>query len=273
MQETDILFVKTARELLESGDSFAAIDTCKQGIEKYPDYPLARAVLVEAYFLSGKIDEAANELNNSCYLFPFYRPLKNYRNVIEQTEIISSIGNELYNPEFESDGLINNLSPATDKDAHEKKVDENSESVEPENEEIDSPSFLKLVRFNENAESDNENESPFRASNRNIISGLNTTPLRPTKKTSAERNELNEPFFPEFYNPYAANESEITGTELYDFKEENKDAFATDTLASILESQGAYEQAIKVYRKLIEKNPEKEEFYNSKISEIQVKIR
>lgn len=269
----DILFVKTAKELLESGDSFAAIEVCQKGIKKYPNYPLARVMLVEAYFLSGHLEEAAKELQNSYYLFPFYRPLKKFRNVIEQTELISSIGNELYNPDFETDGLLNNLSANSHKNINEQETYTNTENVASEKDENDSRSFLKLVRFNSVNESNSEDENRIRASNRNIIAGMNISPLRPSKKTSNAPYELNEPIFPEFYNPYAINDSDNANTELFANNNTLEESFATDTLASILESQGAYEQAIKVYHKLIEKFPEKENFYNSKIMEIQAKIK
>jgi len=50
-----------------------------------------------------------------------------------------------------------------------------------------------------------------------------------------------------------------------------KNGVTTETLAEIYAQQGAYPDAIKIYKKLKEKNPEKEEYYNKKITELKNK--
>ena len=54
--------------------------------------------------------------------------------------------------------------------------------------------------------------------------------------------------------------------------EAETEEFATLTLAEVYESQGAYEEAISVYKKLIEKEPENAEKYSAKISELEAKL-
>ena len=48
--------------------------------------------------------------------------------------------------------------------------------------------------------------------------------------------------------------------------------FATDTMAEIMETQKAYEEAIKIYSILIETNPAKRDFYIQKIEEMKRKL-
>ncbi len=51
-----------------------------------------------------------------------------------------------------------------------------------------------------------------------------------------------------------------------DFSEENM--IVSETLAKIYIAQGEYKEAVKVYRKLLDRNPDKKDYYTNKINEI-----
>jgi tetratricopeptide (TPR) repeat protein len=75
--------------------------------------------------------------------------------------------------------------------------------------------------------------------------------------------------------------NEISSLKLNDFlvsdykkESENNDAYGkhsivSDTLAKIYIAQGEIEEAISIYKKLIEKHPHKAEYYSQRISELQ----
>ncbi len=54
--------------------------------------------------------------------------------------------------------------------------------------------------------------------------------------------------------------------------EEEEEEFASETLAAVYKAQGAFAEALKMYEKLLEKNPEKEEIYTQEIKELKEKI-
>ncbi len=69
--------------------------------------------------------------------------------------------------------------------------------------------------------------------------------------------EINEEILPE-----KPEDEEVTEEE----------EFVSETLAAVYKAQGAFEEALKMYEKLIEKTPEKEDIYRSEIEELKKKI-
>lgn len=52
----------------------------------------------------------------------------------------------------------------------------------------------------------------------------------------------------------------------------NKNLIVSETLAKIYTNQNEFQAAISIYKKLIKKNPEKENYFNSKIEELKTKL-
>ena len=54
---------------------------------------------------------------------------------------------------------------------------------------------------------------------------------------------------------------------------DNGPLMVTETIASIYEMQGAYEEAIKAYQILVDQEPEKKALYSDKIENLKAKIQ
>ena len=52
----------------------------------------------------------------------------------------------------------------------------------------------------------------------------------------------------------------------------NNDFIVSETLAKIYTTQGEFKEAISVYKKLKIKNPDKENYFDSKIAELKAKL-
>ncbi len=74
-------------------------------------------------------------------------------------------------------------------------------------------------------------------------------------------------------NPILKEINEEILPEKPEYEEETaEEEFVSDTLAAVYKAQGAFEEALKMYEKLIEKNPEKKEAYLTEIEELKKKI-
>jgi hypothetical protein len=111
--------------------------------------------------------------------------------------------------------------------------------------------------------------------------GLNYTPLRARSRRSKERSDKHIPIFPDFsihfgddliqHRNYDINSNDMEYDES-DESVDNSPMIVSDTYASILVAQGAYSEALGTYKELCLRNPEKADFYNQKIEELQLMI-
>ena len=61
-------------------------------------------------------------------------------------------------------------------------------------------------------------------------------------------------------------------TAVKPFQENSNKSIVSETLAGIYYSQGSYEEALEMYEKLLDSNPQKSDLYKEKISEIKSQI-
>lgn len=253
MKAESILFTVKAGELLESGQYLPALELCRSAVIAFPDYPAGLLMLSTALIKNGESSEAEDLLEHSIKKFPKYKPLQILRDNLRlaQMELV-----EIESAPLPDESIVLNDEPA---------VEPISITFEaPEKNETDN--FLRLVTQIEYEDSDNYS---LRADNPALIAGLAFTPLRATKKISSTDFSRNTVTFPEFYNPYIETDSSTATESLI---EGNMDGYASETLATILESQGAHRQALEIYQQLIRTQPERSEFFESKIKNIQTKI-
>ncbi len=266
---TSITFAVEAEKLLDSGDIVAAKDLCQSGVSVYHAYPMGWRILAEAYFELDDLKSSQNAIERGLLKFPKYFPLSDFKRIIEETEIIGEVTEDFKESEIilipdETDDVQTEKSIADEKDRIPPDKDEQQDAVTIGQTNQEQTSFLRLVN---NVETRDNNENQLRADNPALIPGLSFAPLRATRKTQANDFRNQPPRFPDMYNPI-----EDIPDEEFDMSQEDGGIFATDTLATILENQGAYTEAIEVYMELSETNPGKADYYNEKIAELTKKL-
>jgi len=247
MSTVSILFAKEAEDLLNRGKSSEALEVCQRGIETYPEYPLGYLVLARCKFEQDDIYgtfEAANEgLSNH----PEYKPLARFLELAEDALIIHEV-----NQEFGED--YDKLSDAENSEENNLKAESNPGQN----------NFLRLVS---DYESNDTKDDVLKAGVSRDIPGLQFTPLRATRRNNQDEQYENSVKFPDFYNPYDSDDDNSISSE-----DSSTDYYTTETMAGILESQGANEEAIEAYLKLSEKFPEKADKFQKRINELREKI-
>jgi tetratricopeptide (TPR) repeat protein len=248
-----ILFARKAEDLLYNGKSSEALDICLSGIESYPEYPMGYLMLSQCLFELDDLNGAMTSAKRGLTLYPDYKPLMKYLLLLEDSIVIHEISSEL-EKEYESMDEEN-----TDEVQNENNsTGEESITLSPQT------SFLKLVS---NYETDEPNRSNLTSESPAILPGLSYAPLRATRSANMDLPISQSLNFPEFYNPYEAKEDSDKSIET------NEEAyFTTETMASILEAQGAYKEAIEAFSHLAKLHPEQAARFNEKILFLRNKI-
>ncbi len=171
---------------------------------------------------------------------------------------------------IESDEMIDE-DPIEFEETAEHGINENDSRADQEN-------FLRLVV---SYDAGDVNINSLKSSNPALIPGLNYTPLRARSRRSKERSDKHIPIFPDFsihfgddliqHRNYDINSNDMEYDES-DESVDNSPMIVSDTYASILVAQGAYSEALGTYKELCLRNPEKADFYNQKIEELQLMI-
>lgn len=309
METISHLFAVEAEKLLSSGQIPEAKTLCERGIEVFPDYPLAYALLAKSQFYSGDFQLAQSTLEQASNLFPYHKSLINIRKMIADAGTSARIVNKPIS------GMPDIIEAPVDYDSADSEINEPEGEQEPpagsqgdKKEEI--KNFLKIIEGNFKAHSE---ANQLKASNRNIIPGLEFPIFTPSQSGAKARESFGltavpDPFLSEEEEELSRIENEMlsklkysddelvkisdsgkndaappksdlnSGSALYETDDEEdvlspaESHVATDTIARIYEGQGAYEAAIKVYEKLIEINPGQSELYSEKIELIRNKI-
>ncbi|HPI20387.1 MAG TPA: hypothetical protein PKY56_08450, partial [Candidatus Kapabacteria bacterium] len=145
-EEITLLFAVEAEQLLLSGFVEEAIDLLKKGIEKFPDYSAANAILAKAYTLLGKDDDANQTITNLKETNYFYSKIgftSESAAILNPDSLAPSIDfNENFegNPAFQSfkDSSISETEgPNETEEQDEELINSFSNSGENENSEIE----------------------------------------------------------------------------------------------------------------------------------------
>lgn len=239
------LLVRLAQLYLEIGDVEKAISLCSKAVEKYPDYSTAHLVMAK------------------CYL-----ELKFYSKALEELNYVMEI---LPDSKFIID-LISKISPKQKREEpQKKKIKQKAEESLPEIEiltlteqkEIKPeplPSFLdeefELPTIEHKEKSTVEEEQSSAQTQASYLDEL-------IKKLEAGKTERNKVEVKEPKEEVKLEEEELSYDNIN---------IVTPALAEILVKQGAYEEAIKVYKKLIEQRPFEKEKYEQEIKKLEERI-
>ena len=99
LEPDSYVFLPLAKAYCKAGKYREAVQTCSQGLEKYPDYWAAQVILGQAYFKQGMLDEAlaqlevvvrevANNLMASKLLVQIYIQQGRFEEAVERYRII-----------------------------------------------------------------------------------------------------------------------------------------------------------------------------------------
>lgn len=284
MSEISLLFAVEAEQYLLAGMVNEAVDLCRRGLKIYPDYPSALNILNRAEKILQ--NQASNE-----------DPEKIDLNIYQEFE-----ENTVSDANLSVSDLSEDLNANSENDLSSKNVTFDvgssntfSEEFYGENKDISEINSLLDLQFgdtiilkeipeNENvritkAESNIIDYKNLKSSNIELISGLSryinhkNKKLFISQKSSSKNSADKYKHQFELKNLISSLESaQPIKPEKIIISEKNKSTvMVSDTIATILIQQGAYEEAKKTYLELIKKYPQKSDFYNQKISEIDSK--
>ncbi|MBS3998921.1 MAG: hypothetical protein KGZ71_00410 [Desulfobulbaceae bacterium] len=239
MDDINQLFAIEAEELISEGRIAEAISLCERGLEIYPDYAAAVAILAHAYSLEGNSERSQQVIEKFSVNIIQNKPAK------IRTKFAQSESTEYF---IEQDEPIE----ATKEEGIEVEF-EQVDTVE-----ISLRSDIKLSAFYDKSANDTYRQKINKASevakNRQITmsrfySDANNRKLAPKYRKKLVRTITIES--DEFFKL-----DDIRGLPV------------TETYANILIRQGNFSKAKAIYRELIKIQPEKAKYFESKISEI-----
>ena len=293
MNDISPMFAVEADKLLLSGFPDEAAELCLIGLEAFPDYPTAYTVLAKAYHLTGNENKCAELITAALEKFPTSKTVQRVRhdflnsnNIFEQptSETETTVTEE---EDIDLDDMFDfsvsetefiefELDPEIEKEAEtavEKQPNKtirnlfsknsnpniSEDSPQPENDKkeyhsktAEFPSFQDYAGalFADNESEEKDEPDLFDYSN-----------LNPTDDLNILARKLD-----------SANIPNQTGEEEPD-SDEPPATMLNDTIVGIYEQQGLFEEAIKAYKTLSEKSPDKFDFYADKIKVLKKKIK
>ena len=237
------MFAYKVQELLETGSFPEAADICRNGLKEFPDYALAYSLLTEALIGLNDMESANATVREALDRFPLYKPLLN---------------------------LSDKLTQISYKESKEPTIVISQEDIENQFEQLKKNNIILFSGFKNiinRFKIDSADE---------IFSKLFFT----DKSNKAEDGELktlgkaiseSTDYFRKLAESIGSGKINVdeksSGVMLVNDDEEP--SIVSEAMAEIYENQGAIKTAIKSYQLLIEKNPEKKEFYLSKINELE----
>ncbi len=238
------LLVRLAWLYLEIGDVEKAISLCSKAIEKYPNYSTAHLVMAKCYLELKFFSKALEELNNVIEILP--------------------------DSKFVID-LISKISPKQKREEPtKKKTRQKIEEGLPE---------LEISTATEQKKAKHEQLSSFYDEEFELPTIEHEEKIAVDEDKSFVQTQAS--YLDELIKRLEAGKTERNKVEAKEPKEEVKFeeelsydniSIVTPALAEILVKQGAYEEAIKVYKKLIEQRPFEKEKFEQEIKKLEEKI-
>jgi tetratricopeptide (TPR) repeat protein len=307
MLEITPLFAVEAEEMLLAGFPEEAIELCKEGLEIYPDYPSALAVLAKANEAAGFRNEAELIIHSAKDNY-YSRSIENISNQYDEYHIHVNFDDflpeEIIEEQIPEDKIGELTVETIEEQIHEDHFDdfsvENLEIIEIENfdelngneEEIpgDSEAITELDKSFEYPAYSSTNLVDLHDNSNEFLSESDIEKNHETE-TEDKKGVLENPFLLKKFNKdtvkideisvksKSLNINELISTHInlrlkitnisepY-FKSAKAKVVLTETMAEILTKQGSTQQAIDIYSKLAMNEPEKKQYFNQKIEQI-----
>ncbi len=270
MPDISILFAVKAEELLEQGSVNEAIELCNRGIESYPDYPAAYCILAKAYKGIGDTGSLGKILDTAIAKFPGNRQVENvysdYVDLVRESSRFTKINKAIDETPY--------INKERDENGIEKQEDhaEMHPAVNLDSEDIELiPGMTKVSVASGLAFSCDDSDEPLPPQpSFNLTGSGDGNHVRTDNKTDYFTDMASK--LENAKIPHREEDHEDHRISLNDLDELDP-GMVTDTIAEIYFSQGACNEAIKAYRILIGKHPEKESQYHKKIEEIKEVIK
>lgn len=252
MNHISELFALESEDLLSRGLSIEAKELLLNGLDYYSDYPSAYSLLAKIFEKSGDFGEASLLIEKAHELFPFSQALKIYKSRLK----------ELIVPTEVAESSTQNLQEIP---------------------------FLQYVQY---YEADYPMQNELRATNLKLIPGIEFTALQMRKKNREEKSHVKplsslppysfepkpeispiENFMAEENKRQAQKHKSVPKQDADSIKpkQDTELLIVTETIAKILEEQGAYEAAVKAYTELSKSEPDKSDYFEMKISDLKLK--
>ncbi|MBE2188543.1 MAG: hypothetical protein IAE98_03665 [Candidatus Kapabacteria bacterium] len=239
MDDINQLFAIEAEELISEGRIAEAISLCERGLEIYPDYAAAVAILAHAYSLEGNSERSQQVIEKFSVNIIQNKPAK------IRTKFAQSESTEYF---IEQDEPIE----ATKEEGIEVEF-EQVDTVE-----ISLRSDIKLSAFYDKSANDTYRQKINKASE-----VANNRQMTMSRFYSDANNRKLAPK----YRKKLVRTITIESDEFFKL-DDIRGLPVTETYANILIRQGNFSKAKAIYRELIKIQPEKAKYFESKISEI-----
>ncbi len=241
MEEINALFAIEAEELIAEGRIEEAILLCERGLEVYPDYAAAVAILAHAYSLGGDSQRSQQVIEKFAVNIIQNKPAK-HRTKEVHYETIENIGET-----FET---IDDIDVTTD-------VESEIELEQIYEEEIPVRTDIKLATFYAKSADESMQMKKKKASDEQ----------KHEKTMSRFYSDAGNRKLAPKYRKRLVRTIAIESDEFFKL-DDIRGLPVTETYANILIRQGNFSKAKAIYRELIKIQPEKEQYFESKISEI-----
>lgn len=228
---------------MDSGYFLEAADICKSGLKEFPDYALAYTLLTEALIGLNDLDSANATALEALEKFPLYKPLLlveeklsqyRYEESAEKTLVISQVEIEKQFEQLKKNNII--LFSDFESIINKFKIDTTDEI------------FGKL-----------------------FFTGKSNKAAEGELKTLGKAISESTDYFRKLAESIGSGKIKVDekSSGIIPVNDDEEPSIVSEAMAEIYENQGAVKTAIKSYRLLIEKNPEKKEFYLSRINELE----
>lgn len=243
MEQISALFAIEVEELIKEGRIKEAITLCERGLEIYPDYATAVALLAKAYSIVGNFQQSGQ-------VFEKFTPNIIQTNITRFQELVQQ-----------------HLDPTTELTDNTQKVSLDSDIDSTDiTEEVSSPDIKsndeytqRVVKlFEHYSISEFKYSSPNRESNVSLHSG--------TKMSVLYSDANNLRLAPKYRKKLLKNIS-IVNDEFFKL-DDIRGLPVTETYANILIKQGNFSKAKAIFRELSKTQPEKADYYEGLINKI-----